>query len=96
MIFKKAIPRRTFLRRCRGSDFSTAFGRNGSGAGRSTGHRGQKAASRRLHLRSHGVMRDQWLPATAGANFEMTPVLQQLAPFRDQLLVLSKSRRRTR
>jgi len=30
-----------------------------------------------------------WLPAAEGASFELTPILEPLAPFRDQLLVLS-------
>jgi len=30
-----------------------------------------------------------WTPATAGSAFEMTPTLEPLTPFRDQLLVLS-------
>ncbi|MEE9161691.1 MAG: DUF1552 domain-containing protein [Candidatus Neomarinimicrobiota bacterium] len=89
MIFKKAIPRRTFLR--------------GVGAaislplldGMVPALAGPLATEAKRPLRvgyiyvPNGVMRDQWLPATAGANFEMTPVLEQLAPFRDQLLVLS-------
>ena len=89
MIFKKAIPRRTFLR--------------GVGAtialplldGMVPAMAGPLATEVKRPLRvgyiyvPNGIMRDQWLPATAGANFEMTPVLKQLAPFRDQLLVLS-------
>src|SRR5262245_62042496 len=31
----------------------------------------------------------RWHPATEGPGFELTPLLQPLAPFRDQLLVLS-------
>ena len=34
------------------------------------------------------VMRD-WTPATRGPGFELTPILQPLSPYRDQLLVLS-------
>ena len=30
-----------------------------------------------------------WTPAAAGANFEMTRILEPLAPFRQQMLVLS-------
>ena len=32
---------------------------------------------------------EYWLPKTAGADFEMTPILEPLAPFRNQMLVLS-------
>jgi len=89
MIFKKAIPRRIFLR--------------GLGAtialplldGMVPALAGPLATEVKRPLRvgyiyvPNGIMRDVWLPRTAGANFEMTPVLKQLAPFRDQLLVLS-------
>ncbi|MEE8177946.1 MAG: DUF1552 domain-containing protein, partial [Acidobacteriota bacterium] len=37
----------------------------------------------------NGIIRDVWLPTKVGADFEMTPVLKQWAPFRDQLVVLS-------
>jgi hypothetical protein len=37
----------------------------------------------------NGIIRDRWLPATAGANFEMTDIMKQWAPFRDKLLVVS-------
>jgi hypothetical protein len=36
-----------------------------------------------------GVIMNKWTPATEGAGFEMTPTLAALAPFRDQILVLS-------
>ncbi len=89
MIFKKAIPRRTFLRGV-GAAISLPFL-----DGMVPALAGPLATEATRPLRvgyiyvPNGIMRDQWLPATAGANFEMTPVLQQLAPFRDQLLVVS-------
>ncbi len=89
MIFRKAIPRRIFLR--------------GVGAaialplldGMVPALAGPLATEVKRPLRvgyiyvPNGIMRDVWLPSKAGANFEMTPVLKELAPFRDQLLVLS-------
>ncbi len=89
MIFKKAIPRRTFLRGV-GAAISLPFL-----DGMVPALAGPLATEATRPLRvgyiyvPNGIMRDQWLPATAGAHFEMTPVLQQLAPFRDQLLVVS-------
>jgi hypothetical protein len=35
------------------------------------------------------MIMDKWTPATEGTGFELTPILQPLAPFRDQMLVLS-------
>jgi hypothetical protein len=37
----------------------------------------------------HGAIMDQWTPRKEGANFELTPILQQLKPFRDQISVVS-------
>ena len=37
----------------------------------------------------NGMVMQNWTPAAEGAAFELTPILQPLAPFRDQLLVLS-------
>src|SRR6266404_5563728 len=37
----------------------------------------------------NGIMMDKWTPATEGAGFALTPVLEPLAQFRDRMLVLS-------
>src|SRR4029077_14844486 len=37
----------------------------------------------------NGAIMEKWIPVTEGAGFEITPILQPLAPFRDSLLVLS-------
>jgi hypothetical protein len=37
----------------------------------------------------NGMAMEYWTPATEGRGYELTPILQPLAPFRDQLLVLS-------
>ncbi len=37
----------------------------------------------------NGIMMDKWTPATEGADFALTPILEPLAPFRDRMLVLS-------
>jgi Protein of unknown function (DUF1552) len=37
----------------------------------------------------NGMAMEYWSPKTEGANFEMTPVLEPLAPYRDQMLVFS-------
>jgi hypothetical protein len=37
----------------------------------------------------NGIMMDKWTPATEGANFALTRVLEPLADFRDRMLVLS-------
>ena len=89
MIFKKAMPRRTFLRGL-GTALALplldgmvpAFARAADTAAKPAG---------RLSIvyLPNGIMMDKWTPATEGAGFEMTPILEPLAPFRDRLLVLS-------
>ena len=37
----------------------------------------------------NGIVMQNWTPALEGSAFEMTPILEPLAPFRDQMLVLS-------
>src|SRR2546430_9649148 len=37
----------------------------------------------------NGIMMDKWTPATEGADFGLTPILEPLAPYRDRMLVLS-------
>src|SRR5436189_238729 len=37
----------------------------------------------------NGIMMDKWTPATEGADFALTPILEPLAQFRDRMLVLS-------
>ena len=37
----------------------------------------------------NGVIQDQWVPATEGRGFELTPILKPLAAVRDQVLVVS-------
>ena len=85
MIFKQAIPRRTFLRGL-GASIALPFLDSMVPA---------FAASTDAPLRlayvyvPNGIIREAWLPATAGAQFEWTPALEQFKPFQDQMLVLS-------
>ena len=48
-------------------------------------------AVRRLGVVYHpnGVIYQNWLPKGVGARFELSPVLAPLAPFRDQLVVIT-------
>jgi hypothetical protein len=49
------------------------------------------APARRLGVIYHpnGVIYDKWLPTGTGANFEFSPTLAGLKPFRDQLIVVT-------
>jgi hypothetical protein len=90
MIFKKAIPRRTFLRGVGATlalplldGMIPAFG-------------APSATPTRLSFvyTPNGKRMELWTPKTGtpaakGAGFELTPTLEPLAPFKDQMLVLS-------
>jgi hypothetical protein len=89
MIFKKTIPRRTFLKGA-GTTLALplldamipAFAR-----GAETGAKPVVRLSTVFF--PHGRIMRSWTPKTEGAGFAMSPTLEPLAPFRDQLLVLS-------
>ncbi|MDX1384031.1 MAG: DUF1552 domain-containing protein, partial [Thermoanaerobaculia bacterium] len=85
----KHIPRRTFLRGLGATvalplldGMVPAFAALGETAAR---------PPRRLGIVyvPHGAVMDKWTPATSGRDYELTPILQPLAPFRDRFLVLS-------
>tara|TARA_R110000772_G_scaffold210370_5_gene320914 strand:- start:1444 stop:2793 length:1350 start_codon:yes stop_codon:yes gene_type:complete len=43
----------------------------------------------------HGVILDEWVPTSEGADYEMTPILKPLEPFRDQMQVFSNMKLNT-
>jgi hypothetical protein len=88
MIFKKAIKRRTFLRGA-GASLALPFLDAMIPALASTGSAvKQPLRIGYLYLPTGRWMPD-WIPASAGVSYEMPPLLQPLAPYRDQFMVLS-------
>jgi Protein of unknown function (DUF1552) len=85
MVFKKAIPRRTFLRGV-GTTLALPFLDGMVPAFASTIERATRFS---VVYVANGVMMDKWTPVADGAAFELTPILEPLAPFRDRLLVIS-------
>jgi hypothetical protein len=89
MIFKKAIPRRTFLRGL-GTTLSLplldamipAFGSAAFAASQSPVRVG-------FVYMPNGRIMGKWLPTTEGAGYEMTPILEPLSAFRENILLLS-------
>src|SRR2546428_1372063 len=89
MIFKKAIPRRMFLQ--------------GLGAtlalplldGMVPAFAGPLDAMAKPTLRfstvyiPNGAIMEKWTPAAEGAAYELTPILEPLAAFKDRMLVLT-------
>jgi Protein of unknown function (DUF1552) len=88
MVFKKSIPRRTFLR---GAGATLAlpvldcmFPALASAAQTAS----RKATRLSFFHVPNGIIMDKWTPATEG-KFELTPILQPLADFKDRMLILS-------
>ncbi|HWP84003.1 MAG TPA: DUF1552 domain-containing protein, partial [Terriglobia bacterium] len=89
MIFKKAIPRRTFLRGLGASialplldGMVPAF----AGALDTTANPQLRVAY--IYI-PNGILRDSWLPAETGPGFTLTRTLEKVADFRNQMVVLS-------
>ena len=89
MIFKKVIPRRTFLR---GVGTSLALPLL-DGMVPALAAAGDTAAKPAFRIATvfvpNGRIMAKWTPATEGAAYEMTPTLEPMAAFRDQFMVLS-------
>jgi hypothetical protein len=89
MIFKKAVPRRTFLKGV-GASIALPLLDSMVPAFAATDDPVSTAPLRVGYFYiPNGIMRDVWLPETEGANFELTPVLKNWEPYRDQMLVIS-------
>ena len=85
----KSIPRRTFLK---GAGAALALPLLDAMAPALAATRDTAAQRiRRLGIVyvPHGAVMPNWTPATAGEGFELSPILEPLRPFRDQLVVLS-------
>src|SRR5216117_4455858 len=89
MIFKKSIPLRTFLRGAGtalalpllDAMFPVFASAAQTGSGRAT----------RLSFFTvpNGIIMERWTPAASGSGFELSPILEPLAAFKDRLLVIS-------
>ncbi len=89
MIFKKAIPRRAFLRGV-GTTLALPLLDGMVPALAAANDTAAKPTVRLLTtFVPNGRIMNKWTPTTEGAAFEMSPTLEPLAAFRDQLLVLS-------
>ncbi len=89
IISKKAIPRRTMLRGI-GATLALPLLDGMVPALTALGQTAAKPIKRfGVVYVPNGMIMPSYLPATEGATFELTPTLQALAPFRDQILVLS-------
>ena len=89
MISKKAIPRRMVLRGL-GASVALPFL---DGMVPALSALATTAANPTVRFGAvyvpNGMVMQNWRPPTVGARFELSPILQPLAPFKDQMLVLS-------
>jgi hypothetical protein len=85
MIFKKAIPRRTFLKGA-GCALALPLLDSMTPAFAATG---DTAASRLAFVYvPNGMIMNKWTPAQEGASFDLPPILEPLAAFRDRFVML--------
>ena len=89
MIFKKTVPRRTFLRGF-GATLALPLLDGMVPAFASTLDQGANPNIRMSFVYvPNGIMMNNWNPAQQGAGYEMTPILEPLASFRDRFSILS-------
>ncbi len=88
MIFNKTIPRRTFLRGA-GATIALPFLDAMLPAMVSAQNRAVPPRRFSIVYAPNGMNMSDWTPKLTGKGFELTPTLAPLAPYRDQMLVLS-------
>ncbi len=88
MIFKKAIPRRTFLRGM-GTALALPLLDAMFPAFASSADTAKGAARLSFLTVPNGIMMDKWTPAVEGPDYALTPILEPLAPFKNRFLVMS-------
>jgi len=89
IVLKKSIPRRALLRGA-GAALALPFLDSMVPAFAAPNNAATNPALRMGFVYvPNGIVMNKWVPETTGSNFELTPILKPLAPFRDQMLVLS-------
>jgi hypothetical protein len=89
MIFKKSIPRRTFLRGLGATVALPLLDGMVPAFGSAVDTAGKSPTRLSVVYVPNGMVMDRWTPKTEGANFEMSEILEPLTPFRDKIAVLS-------
>src|SRR5207249_1152769 len=88
MIFKKSIPRRTFLRGA-GTALALPLLDAMFPAFASAAETASKTATRLSFFTvPNGIIMDKWTPGAVGNGYEITPILEPLAAFKDRILLL--------
>jgi hypothetical protein len=85
VILKKSIPRRTFIR---GAGASLALPVLDAMTAALAAEPARPIRMAFIEV-PNGIIMDKWTPATEGAGFALTPILEPLVQFRNRMLVLS-------
>ena len=88
MVFKKAIPRRTFLRGAGTALALPLLDAMLPAFASAADARAMTAKRLAFFAVPNGIIMDQWTPAATGKGLPLTPVLEQLSAFRDRLVVI--------
>ena len=88
MIFKKAIPRRTFLQGV-GTTLALPLLDGMVPAFASAAEVGKPKVRLSIAYVPNGIIMDKWTPEAEGAGMDLPPILKALEPFREQIMVLS-------
>ena len=89
MVFRKSIPRRTFLRGA-GTALALPLLDAMFPAFASPAQTASRMATRlSFFMVPNGIIMDKWTPASVGAGYDVTPVLEPLSAFKDRTVVLS-------
>jgi hypothetical protein len=88
LVPKHTLPRRTILRGM-GATIGLPFLEAMLPAFSARGHAAQPVHRFQTFYVPNGMAMEYWTPKGEGAGFELSPILEPLAPYRDQMLVLS-------
>src|SRR5499433_996802 len=88
IVLKKSIPRRTFLRGA-GTALALPLLDAMFPAFASPAETASKKATRLSFFTvPNGIIMEKWTPAAAGNDYELTPILEPFAAFKDRMLIL--------
>ena len=90
IITKRALPRRTFIRGV-GVTLALPFLDAMVPALSAVSTAAKPARRLGCIYVPNGTIQNMWVPATTGANFELSPILSPLASLRDRVVVVSRT-----
>ena len=89
VITKKALPRRTVLRGLGATVALPLLDAMVPAFARAQGAAAKPPTRMSIVYVPNGIMMDKWIPDAEGTNFQLKPIMEPLAPFKDRMLVLT-------